>query len=292
MSYEIDDFEVYNSGSSKLIDAIAYVQENLNATLFKTLKSDNWINEKDTTANLVTYIMELMSSSDSAPLFRKAHHANEFLTNIWLSKVQSSASKKFILSEKRKDYHRISKESLYSISKMSYDASNIATIDKYLYNEYGIVLIFIKNISGMMTDAVTFKLRTGNPVIGMSLRHKRYDSFWFTLMHELAHIHLHLDEMTEPHLDEFNDENMNIAEIEIEIEANALAKEVLAPRRIWSQCNARKDFKNELLIDFSKKYEIHPAIIAGLIRNEKANYKIFSDIVHKIDVRHELRNNL
>lgn len=292
MSYEINDFEVFNSGSSKLIKAITYVRENTSNILLNKLKTDAWINEENTEAKLVTYIMDLMSSSHSTTLFRKSKDANQFLTNIWLSKIYTSANKRFILSETRKSYSTVSRESLYSISKLSFDASSILTIDRYLYNQYGIILVYIKNISGMKTDAVTFKLGTGNPVIGMSLRNKRYDSFWFTLMHELAHIHLHLDGITEPHLDEFNDENENISDIEIEIEANALAKEVLAPRRIWSQCSARKYFSEKSLIEFSKKYEIHPAIIAGLIRNEKSNYRIFSDIVHNIDVRYELRNKL
>ena len=30
-----------------------------------------------------------------------------------------------------------------------------------------------------------------NPVIGLTLRHDRLDNFWFTLMHQLAHIVLH-----------------------------------------------------------------------------------------------------
>lgn len=34
---------------------------------------------------------------------------------------------------------------------------------------------------------------SGNPVIALTLGFERLDSFWFTLMHELAHVALHLD---------------------------------------------------------------------------------------------------
>ncbi|MGA3843425.1 ImmA/IrrE family metallo-endopeptidase [Ralstonia nicotianae] len=47
-------------------------------------------------------------------------------------------------------------------------------------------------------DGVVFCLDDGHPVIGLSLRHPRLDIFWFTLMHELAHIVLHKELLTEP----------------------------------------------------------------------------------------------
>lgn len=290
MSYEFDDFEVLNLGNSKLIEAITYVKDNANNKIFTKLQNDGWINKENNTANLVTYIMELMSESNSTPLFRKTHDSNAFLTNIWLSKVQSNAKLKLITSKTRKSYEGLSKESLYTFAKLSYDVANLPILDDYLYQNHGIILTYVPNISGMKTDAVTLQLETGNPIIGMSLRHKRYDYFWFTLMHELAHIYLHLDEMTEPHLDELDNDDKN--KEEIEIEANALAKELLTPRRIWSKCNARKYPNKKLLFEFSKKYEIHPAIVAGQIRFEKNDFRFFTDIIQSIDVRSELKATL
>lgn len=35
-------------------------------------------------------------------------------------------------------------------------------------------------------------LSDGSPVIGLTLRHNRVDSFWFCLLHELAHVSRHL----------------------------------------------------------------------------------------------------
>lgn len=287
MSHKFDDFEVLTSGNSKLMEAISYVKENVDKKILKKLKKNGLVNDENSTASLVTDVMELMSASNTSPLFRKTHNANAFLTNIWLSKVQESAKKKLILSEQKKSYKALSIDALYTIAKQSSDIANLKKIDKYLYDKHGIILTYISNIEGMRTDAVTFILETGNPIIGMSLRFKRYDNFWFTLMHELAHIFLHLDKMTEPHLDDLEDKEKN--KEEIEVEANALAKELLAPRRIWSKCNARKDFKRKSLLEFSKKYEIHPAIIAGFIRFDNENHTIFSKIVHAIDVRNELK---
>ena len=37
-------------------------------------------------------------------------------------------------------------------------------------------------------------LGDGRPVIGLTLRYDRIDNFWFTLLHELAHVGRHLSE--------------------------------------------------------------------------------------------------
>jgi hypothetical protein len=46
-------------------------------------------------------------------------------------------------------------------------------------------------------DAILFgaaMLDEGRPIVAFTLRHDRLDSFWFALLHELAHVAKHLDE--------------------------------------------------------------------------------------------------
>lgn len=47
----------------------------------------------------------------------------------------------------------------------------------------------------------------GTPIIGLSLRYDRLDNFWFTLLHECAHIWKHVDE-TEAFLDDLDSSSM------------------------------------------------------------------------------------
>lgn len=297
MHKELDDFEVVNSGNKNLLEAILYIQNNVNSSTWNKLKKVEWLQDATNSFSLIPYILESKLSKTSTSLFRKSNDSNDLFTSIWISEVASMAKEK-LMNSKNIEYkfNNLSREALYSIGKIASDPSSLTDISNLLYREFRIILLYIDNIPGMKTDAVTFILESGHPVVGMSLRYARYDYFWFTLMHELSHIHLHFNELTEPHVDKFyegeDNERADLIDIEIEIEANALAKEALVPRRIWSKCGARQSLNKNTLLSFSNEYEIHPSIVAGLIRREKNNYKIFSDLVSCLDVRAILKNTL
>lgn len=69
----------------------------------------------------------------------------------------------------------------------------------------------------------------GNPIIALTLRHNRLDSFWFSLMHEMAHIALHLDGNESWYLDDLDAQGAD----EIEKQADDMAREALIPQSIW-----------------------------------------------------------
>ena len=52
------------------------------------------------------------------------------------------------------------------------------------------MLIVEPQVPGLKIDGAAF-IVDGRPVIGMTLRTDTVDNFWFTLMHELAHVTLH-----------------------------------------------------------------------------------------------------
>lgn len=94
----------------------------------------------------------------------------------------------------------------------------------------------------------------------MSLRLKNLDSFWFTLLHELAHIVLHYDLLKEPIIDYFDEENQN--EIcKVEQQANRLARDTMIPKAFWRTIQTIRN--NSELMNYSKLYDIHPSVIAG-----------------------------
>ena len=115
----------------------------------------------------------------------------------------------------------------------------------------------------------------------MSLRYNRYDYYWFTLMHELSHVVLHFDGMSSPHFDCLEDTDKAL----MELEADKLAKDTLISRNDWRTASARKSFTEQELLICARKLSIHPAILAGMIRYDTGNYKIFSSAVQAIDIR-------
>ena len=134
----------------------------------------------------------------------------------------------------------------------------------------------------MKTDGVLFKLSCGTPVIGMTLRYDRYDYYWFTLMHELAHLALHYEKFEEPHFDCVDDD---INDDIIELQANQASRDSFVSRSDWRTASVRRFHSDEELYKNAENLSIHPAILAGLVRYEADNYAIFNKVIHQISVR-------
>ena len=149
----------------------------------------------------------------------------------------------------------------------------------------GVALILLPHLPKTYLDGACFATSAGRPVIGMTLRYDRLDNFWFTLIHELAHLILHLDERVA-----FFDDTENDGEVSDdprEIEANALAWETLIPTKIWEREKAlllRTDDEREILA-FAGRMRISPAIVAGRVRWETGDYARFSSLIGSKQVR-------
>ena len=55
--------------------------------------------------------------------------------------------------------------------------------------EFGIRLVIVQHLKGTHLDGASVSDSESNPVIALSLRYGRLDYFWYTLIHELAHIY-------------------------------------------------------------------------------------------------------
>src|SRR5260221_12790974 len=68
--------------------------------------------------------------------------------------------------------------------------------------EIGISLVVESGLPGMSVDGASLHTNAAGPVHALTLRYDRLDNFWFSLLHELGHIALHL---SEPSADVFVD---------------------------------------------------------------------------------------
>ena len=48
--------------------------------------------------------------------------------------------------------------------------------------------MFVPHVKGARTDGAAFWLNARAPVVALSFRYDRIDWFWFTLLHEMAHV--------------------------------------------------------------------------------------------------------
>ncbi|NWF36948.1 ImmA/IrrE family metallo-endopeptidase [Mariprofundus sp. KV] len=147
-----------------------------------------------------------------------------------------------------------------------------------LLNHHGIHLIVEPHLPKTYLDGAVMLDARGRPIIALTLRHDRVDNFWFTLMHELAHVALHLDG-TKVFIDDLDSNN----EVDsIESEADALASEALIPTEEWIRALILAEAD---IFDLAQNLHISPAIVAGRQRKESGNYRKFTKLIGKDQVR-------
>jgi HTH-type transcriptional regulator/antitoxin HigA len=230
----------------------------------------------------------LISENPSCALFRKNQQAGELLTDLWVSKVYQKATKIFLenLSTTYVDGN-IDDDYLNNTAKLSSNIESIRDLDKYFIKN-GIIFLIEPYIPGSKVDGVSLKLPNGIPVIGLSLRYKRLDSFWFTLLHELAHIKLHYEQLDTPIIDDLD----SSSESKIEKQANLTAKHSILSKQIFRTIDFQEIRSKASLFRLARDVNVHPALIAGIIRFHLNNYTLHSDIIHKHDVKSILEGSL
>jgi HTH-type transcriptional regulator/antitoxin HigA len=159
------------------------------------------------------------------------------------------------------------------------DGPNRAT---ELLKDKGIILVVEPHLPHTFLDGAALLLLRSIPVIGLTLRHDRLDNFWFTLLHECGHIFLHFNNgLDAGFLDDLDDRSDN----EIEKEADNFAESYLLPDQVWSLSPARFSRSAQLIASFAQSRNIHPAIVAGRIRRDRNNYRLFDELVGRGQVR-------
>ena len=133
----------------------------------------------------------------------------------------------------------------------------------------GIALVFLPHIGGSFLHGATFC--DGNKiVVGLTVRGKDADKFWFSLFHELGHILLgHINQS-----DGTTDED--------EEAADNFAKETLIPTVEFNAFTSLNDFSKTSICSFAQKQNILCGIVVGRLQKEGfINYNCCNDLKTK-----------
>ena len=153
-------------------------------------------------------------------------------------------------------------------------------------SKQGIQLIVVPHLGKTYLDGGAMLLPDGNAVVGLSLRHDRLDNFWFTLLHELAHLSRHVSEECRLIVDDLDLRGQNgDGRDDTENEADEMASTALIPKSHWPELDAEKAPKAADVISLATKLKIHPALIAGRIRFKQNNYRLFSKLIGRGQIR-------
>jgi HTH-type transcriptional regulator/antitoxin HigA len=151
--------------------------------------------------------------------------------------------------------------------------------------EHGVILVFEPHLPSTHLDGAAMLLDNDFPVIGLTLRYDRLDNFWFVLMHELAHIILHRESGLR---DGFFDEEQAAAQDKLEAEADEFATRAIIPDEVWKRSFVRFTASSEQVCQFARQRKIGAALVAGRIRRERRDWRLFSELVGMGTVRNSL----
>lgn len=119
----------------------------------------------------------------------------------------------------------------------------------------GIAIVFLPHIGGSFLHGATFS-DNSKIVIGLTVRGKDADKFWFSLFHEIGHILLgHLNRSAE--LDDA-----------AESDADSFARDVLIPQEAFDSFAAQHNFSRDAILCFASAAGIAPGIVVGRLQKE------------------------
>ena len=130
----------------------------------------------------------------------------------------------------------------------------------------GIAIVFLPHIGGSFLHGASF-VDNKHIVLGLTVRGKDADKFWFSLFHEVYHI-------IEGHIN-----TQGRTSVEEEKAADIFARDILIPPNKFADfINANRFYKNDI-IHFAKEIGVDPGIVVGRLQKENyIKYSYFNDL--------------
>ncbi len=255
----------------------------LDGALISAIRKHNWvalpkgIAPNSASQILATYVSESAEFSRERTLHRRHVREDELINDtalaIWQARVlRQSMSQP---QKHRTKFNIVDTSWLAKLAKLSSQPDGPVRAIEFL-RERGIVLEIVPHLPHTQLDGAAMMLSDGTPVIALTLRYDRLDSFWFTLFHEIGHVLLHFNHGLEAGFVDNLDTPNNSAE---ERDADLFALSALIPDGIWETSPARFSKSPDLIRKLAESLGINPAIIAGRIRKERNDYKIFNELI-------------
>jgi HTH-type transcriptional regulator/antitoxin HigA len=265
---EIDDFFVTSD--------VSQVDLNKAIERYKYFK-----NESIPPSHLRKYFGVLLQDYENKIMFKKREIADSPLQKFWALRFIDIAENNYDNLSINK-YSSLERNDLKEVVNICFSDNRIVDVKKYLMSR-GIYLYFIDFLPGTNIDGAVYQTSHSTIAIGLTIRYERLDHVWFTLLHELSHIILHYKCLSDVFISIENSQEKE------EIESNRLAKESIISPEKYRVCPPKRTLMTEDLNKYAKMNNVHPALLAGIIRKDLNRYNIFSEIIenYKID-----RNNL
>lgn len=137
-----------------------------------------------------------------------------------------------------------------------------------IMRDYGVRFVVVEHLAGSKVDGATFWLDEQSPAIAVSLRLDRIDNFWFTLMHEYAHIE-HCDAISvDTEMGHEEREQSLMKETVERLADEAAAAALVSPDELDSFVRRIGPiYAKPNIIQFAHRIKMHPGIIVGQLQH-------------------------
>ena len=247
------------------------------------LVSRGWIEDRE---NLDEQEQELcrflgVSSLDEQPCLalaarHSAHGEPERLALIaWAKRVEYLARRQSVgpFSADRLQ------EAISDLLNLAAEPEHVRSVPDRLLHA-GVHLAIVPHLRQTYLDGAAFYV-DDRPVVALTLRYDRLDSFWFTLLHELAHIVLGHQGI---YLDRLDDGRVMTDE---ERQADQQAQDWLIDRQEHDRFVRRGAYTSAAIRQFAHQRRRHPAIVVGRLQHDGLlSYKRFPNL--RVRVREHL----
>ncbi len=238
-----------------------------------------------------TFFSDLASEGPVAALFRRTEHTrsaskpDRTAVALWLARATKCAQE--FQGAAKFDHAKLTLEFMRDVVQCSVD-HNGPKAARDLLLTHGVILVVVPHLTRTRLDGAAFLTPAGRAVIALTLRYDRVDNFWFTLLHEMAHLARHSTK-TGVFLDDLD---VAAGKDGIEEEADSLAREAIVSRQLWSRSDASRLRTPAAILSLATQLRVHPALIAGRLRFETKNYYLFNNLVGHGQVRHLFKDEL
>ncbi len=242
-----------------------------------------WINNVESTDDLENEYRRFfhVPSIDSVPRFAtrlrlsQDRGPEDRALTAWVMRVKQLAEEQSI-SKFNVESLPIILDDLLSLTKEEGLVENVPDV---LIN-HGIHFIYVPHLPKTFLDGAAL-WTDKNPIIALSMRYDRIDAFWFTVLHEFAHIFLNHEQL---HIDRLFDHGQGTPDI-VEQQTNEQVIDWLFPNNkldYFIELNKPRYSRNRIL-EFAEQLERHPGIIVGqLMFREEVKYSHLRDLLVKV----------
>jgi HTH-type transcriptional regulator/antitoxin HigA len=266
---------LHHSGSGRIVDVERRARL-LEKVPLKELKRLGWIDvdlknvaeaEKAVCRFLGTTSMDEEPNVPFAARKAEKYAAHSAAQRAWICRVRDLAARQHVAKYSSVRLARAVAE----LPKLSTTDDTTRTVPSRLAG-LGIRFVVATHLTGTKIDGGTVWLDESAPVVAVSFRYDRMDWFWFTLMHEIAHV-LAGDGKDGMMLDQAlvgRDADPSTVS-DVEKRADQAASMWLIPTDRMNEFIRRTSpyYSRTAILQFAASLEVHPAIVAGQLQNRK-----------------------